>query len=533
MDCTDRTETSAGPPSSGRGRIRPIYLALVAFVVAMLFQGSRGIWEPDEGRYSAVAMHMLRTGNFFVPALNDESEHFTKPPLTYWAIAAGTKILGRNEWGIRLPYALAFAGTVLILCGIARQVTPSHPFTAPVIYATCAFPFACANIVTTDVILVLWEALAVLGFVRHWDNRDRSDLRGPLIMMWTAFGLAFFTKGPPGLLPLLAMLFFAAIAGGRRSVLALFRSSGLVHFLLIGFGWFVAVVAVHPSLLSYLVEDEVVKRVATAKFDRNPQWYGPFRAYFPVLVLGCLPWLPILLRPLAAARRTLLAPSWWREKIARDQWPVFLVLWFLLPLAILSLSRSRLPLYVAPLFLPLALVIARLRPSFFSSRTVRCFTVVWVLLMVTMKGIVAHLPYKRDCRPGAERLSRVVSPRPDEVVFVGTGPYWGLSVYLDCEVEQVTVSQTNENELVPPETIIEELNDAEPRSLFVIARQAESSAMSALTRWRGKTPQTVRTRYGLLVAPFEDLQFRDDQAAEINHGTNTASDVNGPLTHTF
>jgi 4-amino-4-deoxy-L-arabinose transferase-like glycosyltransferase len=59
---------------------------LLAF--AMAFQGSRAIWNPDEGRYTHVALQMLRSGDWLTPRLHPEGAHFSKPPLTYWAIAA-------------------------------------------------------------------------------------------------------------------------------------------------------------------------------------------------------------------------------------------------------------------------------------------------------------------------------------------------------------------------------------------------------------------------------------------------------------
>jgi len=41
-------------------RARGLALVLAALVFALLFQGSRGLWERDEGRYTDVAVQMLR-----------------------------------------------------------------------------------------------------------------------------------------------------------------------------------------------------------------------------------------------------------------------------------------------------------------------------------------------------------------------------------------------------------------------------------------------------------------------------------------
>ena len=80
-------------------------LSVVLLSYVMMFQGSRGLWERDEGRYTNIALRMLQTKDFIRPAFNDDVAHFAKPPLTYWAIAGGIALLGRNEWGARLPNA--------------------------------------------------------------------------------------------------------------------------------------------------------------------------------------------------------------------------------------------------------------------------------------------------------------------------------------------------------------------------------------------------------------------------------------------
>jgi 4-amino-4-deoxy-L-arabinose transferase-like glycosyltransferase len=57
-----------------------VILALAFYCLS--FQGQRTLWEPDEGRYTAVAMEMLRLDDWLRPHLNHEQEHWTKPPLT-------------------------------------------------------------------------------------------------------------------------------------------------------------------------------------------------------------------------------------------------------------------------------------------------------------------------------------------------------------------------------------------------------------------------------------------------------------------
>ena len=80
-------------------------MALAAFV--LFFQlGTRGLSEPDEGRYAEVGREMVASGDWLVPRFNG-IEHLSKPPVTYWLIAASLKAFGVNEWAARLPVAIA------------------------------------------------------------------------------------------------------------------------------------------------------------------------------------------------------------------------------------------------------------------------------------------------------------------------------------------------------------------------------------------------------------------------------------------
>src|SRR6478735_10066666 len=93
-----------------RARPSAWLLAVALLVLAFAFQGARGLLQPDEGRYTAVALRMIESGDWMHPELNHKLPHYTKPPVTYWAVAASLDVFGRSEWAARLPANLAFLG---------------------------------------------------------------------------------------------------------------------------------------------------------------------------------------------------------------------------------------------------------------------------------------------------------------------------------------------------------------------------------------------------------------------------------------
>ena len=468
----DSIGTHSQTPGRGPSRTVLIGLVILLFVYALVGQGSRSLWHPDEGRYTCVALNMLKSGDWLHPDLNDEKPHFTKPPLTYWAIALSIRAFGREEWVARLPSALAFVGAVLLIAALGRRFVPRRPWLPALVYATTPLAYSACNLVTTDTLLAFWETLALWGFVEWWHREGEAHRYRWLLLMWGAFGLAFMTKGPPGILPLLPIVAFVGMRGGRKAALGLFSIAGLILFAVVGSTWYLVVIARNPELLSYFVGDEVYGRIVSGEHHRNPQWYGAFVVYIPTLILGGLPWTVALLRRLRGPSRLRWRSvnPFDREQEAGRQ---FLLLWLLLPLAVLFLARSRLPLYLVPSFAPLSLLLARLLGDFDPlAKRWRWAVVAWVLVLVGLRIGAGYYKHEDATRLFAESIVAQIGKSPAEVVFVDEAPDFGLTFYLDAEVERVNFKSGR-----GVETLDEELADPEPGILFVVQKRDEDDIL--------------------------------------------------------
>jgi 4-amino-4-deoxy-L-arabinose transferase len=402
----------------------------VLYVLA--FQGWRPLYSPDEGRYTNVALNMIESGDWMRPMLHPEVEHWAKPPLSYWAIAASIRVFGRSEFAARLPGALAFGTTALLLARIGRRLVPEQPWLPALIYATFAFPAIASNLVTTDTLLALWETLEALAFLELWSISDAKSRRVWRRVLWLAAALAFMTKGPPGLLVLIACGLFAGIRGRWAGLRLLLSWDALLLFVVIGGAWYVAVAIREPGVWRYFLIEEVVNRVATDKMHRNAEWYGALKVYGPTLLVGMLPWLPLAIRRVPAMLR--VKPTFGRH----DEGTVFLLCWILLPLTVFVLARSRLPLYILPLFAPLAIATARvLAPVQFRSVPRRAALCAWCVVILSSRVVPAYLDHEDDDRALADALRNEVPVLPDEVAFVEVEPRFGLRFYLNSEVERL------------------------------------------------------------------------------------------------
>ncbi|HEX6572967.1 MAG TPA: glycosyltransferase family 39 protein [Steroidobacteraceae bacterium] len=478
------------------------WLLALLVVVAFAFQGTRGIWEPDEGRYTSAGVNMHENGDWLVPTLDGEHAHLTKPPMTYWAIAASFALLGHNEWAARLPSALAYIGTGLLVFGLGRRLCATRPWLPAFVWATSFAPAIAANVVSTDPILVLFESAAMLAFVEAW-SREGPGARRWYLLMWLGWALAFMTKGPPALLPLLGMVLFLAIHD-RSRLRPLFLPAGLALFVVVGFAWFAVVVAQQPDRLGYFFGYEVYDRMFTPAHDRNAEWYGGLEVYGPMLLFGTLPWSLVALfaagGPGAAWRglRTRL-----RARRADD---LLLVYWVLVPLLVLFLARSRLHLYVLPLFVPLALVMARgIAPGpKATDRRLAWIVGATAVVLVGFKAFLAYWPYDRDAREFAAQLERLVDPHSiEEVVFVGMRPFYGLNVYIDRHIEGIDLRNRrfDYSRFVGHQDVCSELAERE-RSVYGM-RQKHVRAFLAATGRCGGQPRLL----GKVHADGHDIVF--------------------------
>ena len=498
---------ACAPRPGAPSRIARALPAMFAIVAAFGFQGARGLYESSETRYAECAREMLAEGHWLQPTLAGQP-HWTKPPLTYWAMAGGMALLGRNEWGVRLYGAVAFVVTVWGVTLLGRALWDERAgLVAGLIYATSLFAAGAANVATTDILVTLWEVLAVLAYWRAHRAPESSHARVWMMLMWAAFGVGFLTKGPPALLPLLAVVPFHLWMRRRgQPRLRLLSLPGLVLFGVVGLGWYAYTALRHPDLVEYLVKTEFWDRLTTNRFGRNPQWHKPFLLYLPPVALGLGLWVafwPGLVWRTWGALRLAGLKRW----LSDHPEAVFLALWLVGPLLLLFLVPSRLPLYVLPLMPIPALATARglamrhAGPGL--GRTVWATAVVSAVLIVAGKGLIAHLPSRHDSRPLTEAMLAREVPGTRFAVL-GRADKYGLDFYLDGRVVRVAASRPV---AAPFDYDLDELvravkADRGRRSWVIAFKESAEPLAGALDR--AGVPHTlceVEWKYRLLVIP--------------------------------
>jgi hypothetical protein len=315
--------------------------------------------------------------------------------------------------------------------------------------------------------------------------------------MWLGFALAFLTKGPPGLLPLLGIGALVVATTGMRGLPALFPLAGMAMFAVVGFGWYVAVVVRRPELVGYFLGEEFVGRIFTDQHGRNAEWYGAAAVYLPAFLFGALPWTAVLAARLRHADR-VFRPSWWRRWLRDDPALFFTLAWLLLGFAVFLLTRSRLHLYVLPLFPALAVLTAMaLRGAGSDAAEADPDRA-----LARSAGRAAPSPRTSPATDARALASEGRGARRrgyDEIVLVGVRNLYGLVFYLGREVEHVAFSAEDLERGCAHcrETLEQELAESE-RQVFVVDTK-RAARFEEIVRAAGRRPRLQGTVRGVSV----------------------------------
>jgi 4-amino-4-deoxy-L-arabinose transferase len=324
-----------------RFAIPGLVLAFVVFYLLPLM--THGLWIPDETRYGQISQEMLLSGNWVAPHFMG-IRYFEKPIAGYWMIAIGQAIFGENLFGVRIASALSTGVSVWLAYVLARRLwnNPRISAACALLYMSFGLIAGQAGYANLDPQFTLWVNLSLVAIWFAIDSTTPRARLGGWALLGLACGMGLMTKGFLALmLPVLIALPYM-IWQRRFGELVRYGLVAVGVAALVSVPWALAVHYREPDFWRFFFWHEHIRRFAAGE---DAQHARPWWFYLPLLFAATLPWA--LLLP-----STLLRT--WREK--RDPKIAFLALWFLLPLAFFSASSGKLPTYIMPCLLPLALL---------------------------------------------------------------------------------------------------------------------------------------------------------------------------------
>lgn len=338
----------------------PVLLVLVGAALTFPNLGRPSLWDIDEGNNAEAAREMYESGNWVVPTFNYQLRP-DKPALLYWLQMAGYRTFGIGEFGARLPSALAALATVLITywlgCVLFGQTAG---FFSGLVLASAVFFCASAHFANPDALLSCFSTLTLLLF---WQSLTRPG-RIWYLASGASAGLAVLAKGPVGVaLPIAVMgtfLLWSRRLGYLRNWKLLWS---LLAFFLVATPWYAWVGA--ETRGEFL--REFIFRHNTGRFLGTLEGHGGHLYYYLLVVaIGFAPWSAFLGLAAWCALRKKPEPT---ENVIRDA-DRFLCCWSLAYFVFFSLSATKLPNYILPIYPALAVLTGRFLDSWLRSAQV-------------------------------------------------------------------------------------------------------------------------------------------------------------------
>ena len=349
-------------------------LFLLLFLSFFAHLGNVPLFDADEGAYSEVTREMVVRQDFTAALLND-MPFFHKPPLFYWAQAASIKIFGLNEFGLRLPSAIAALLWVVSIFLFTRRCydTKTAWHTALFMSASLLVTLI-GRAATPEALLNLFLTLTLLNIYRFYHTGNKRHI------YWSCMfaGLGVLTKGAIALLLPVAVSFtFFGIKKRWKDLLLLFSNPvGLMVFGLIVIPWYLGEFMLHgEAFLNDLLLLQGMETYAGNFIGASLPYYS-----YPVYILiGLLPFSALLIRAVFHLR-----------KLLTDDLMKFMVLWSLLAFLFLPLSMPKSVFAIAYCFPPLFIIMARHADIFRHS----IILFIGPLLVITLLLIMPHIaPY--------------------------------------------------------------------------------------------------------------------------------------------
>ena len=362
-------------------------LLLLAFSLILLLPGifRISLTDRDEGWYAQVSREMLADGDWLTPHYLGEA-WIAKPPLLYWCVTSSYALFGTSAGAARLVSVIAAACSVQLIATLAaRMFNRRVALIAAVSFITAGLPLIISKMLLTDALLLPCCLAATLTL---WHIATRGARLCTAALFWLCVGLAILAKGP-------AVVVFVGAFGvallvrpeTRRAVFSgrLWLMSPIC--LIVAAPWY-AYIAHHEggALVQQFIWYEVFSRLAG-----TPHGHGGPPGYYLLLSLaGWLPW-------------TALVPGaviemWQVRRREPSAW--LLLLWCALPWLLLELIRSKLPHYILPCYVPLAIMLGYMwdrglqQPVTPPQRTVLG---IWAAVPIVMgAGLVAAAVFCRE-----------------------------------------------------------------------------------------------------------------------------------------
>ena len=391
--------------------LHPGKILVLLLIYTLLWFGTlnyRHLIPSDEGRYAEMAREMIVTGDWITPRYNGY-KYFEKPPLQIWATAVTFQMFGLGEWQARLWSALTGFLTILMIGFTGMKIFNSRAgWLSALVLASSPMWIISGHFNSLDMALSAFLVSALCSLLLAQSSQNKSESRHWMWACWIFMALATLSKGVIGAaIPAMVFVAYSITAWDWKIWTRLRLLSGSIIYLLITAPWFVIVAHRNPEFLEFFFIHEHLQRFTQDAHSRT----GPIYYFVPLLLIGILPWAAQIPGAMVQA---------WRERKQEFSSAWLLACWFVVIFVFFSVSRSKLPGYIIPIFPALALLIGKYLDRLLGSNNAMALSWKLQTAVFALLGVIGFFFLSEISRQA----------RPDEIEAYAQYNYWVIAALI-------------------------------------------------------------------------------------------------------
>ncbi len=322
---------------------RALIFILFSFIALYFYKlGFPSIWNPNEAFYAETPREMVENRDLLTPYFNYQFR-FQKPPLMYWLVLPFQFIFGLKEISVRLVSALAATGGVLATYWFGKTIwSDKRAGIISAILIAAAFDYnTAARYGSPEMLLTVLITTSLIIFYKWYTDTSTYKIYW-LLLFYAICGFSTLAKGPVGIiLPFMVITVFYLIKKDIKGLFRVISIRGIILYLLISVPWYLIMINKHGREFYSIVLGENVSRYLRRKSGTSNYFF-----YFTVLPWNFFPGSVFIIP----------AFIWLKNIVKRDHATFYPLIWFSTVFVFFSISKSKLPTYIYPLFAPLAVI---------------------------------------------------------------------------------------------------------------------------------------------------------------------------------
>ena len=340
-----------------------LLLVAASFLFIIFGLGNYPLIDVDETRYAVMARDMVISGNWNDLLLNGEP-FLEKPPLYFWLVASSVKLFnGLTPFSARLPIGLSAILLVFATYFVGKKVSGvKFGLYSALILLSSVFYLIFAHIAILDMVLTVTMGLTLYcGFLATISQNKVKSIYWFLFYIFMSLG--FLAKGILAVaFPVIIMFVYCFITKQLKEVFRpLNLLPGIIMFFLITMPWHIIMYKHYgyTFIHEYYIKHHFSRFIDSAELGRKQ----PLLFFVPVFLAGFFPWMITFLYAFFKAVKkyiikfkaengNILSKFLNPLSVENDfqKLLLFSLIFFTVMFSVLSISSTKLPTYILPVF---------------------------------------------------------------------------------------------------------------------------------------------------------------------------------------